>query len=152
MYKRALELGLFPSLRKLAVSTGAQVGNVSTALQLASLPEQLVAAFGSPLALQYRWAAPLKAAVERDQEGVLKEADALAKLEPRLPAKEVFDRLTGVQASSVRAAPLQFESNGQVVGHWERDAKGNASLRVKAGALSAAKEKKLLEFVSKLLA
>ncbi len=152
MYKRALDSGLFPSLRKLAAATGAQVGNVSTALQLAALPDDVVNAFGSPLMLQYRWAAPLKDALDRDADAVLREAGALAKLEPRLAAKEVFDRLTGVQASTVRPAPLQFEFNGEVVGQWEKDAKGNVLMRLKGKTLSPAKEKKLLEFITRLLA
>ena len=150
MYKRALELELFPSLRKLASATGAQASNVSTALQLASLPEELIGAFGSPLSLQYRWAVPLKAALERDPDGVLAEARALARLDPRLPAKEVLDRLTGVRATSALPAPLQFEQGGRVVGQWERDAKGNVVMRLKSGALSAAKERKLLDFLGKL--
>lgn len=152
MYKRALDEGLFPSLRKLAASVGAQPGNVSTAVQLASLPADLVAAFPSPLALQFRWAAPLAAAWERDPSGVRAIATELASLEPRLPAKEVFERLTGLQPTTARPSPTQIEFQGKVVAQWDRDAKGNLAVRVKSGALSEAKERRLLEFLRKLFA
>ena len=152
MYKRALDEGLFPSLRKLAAGVGAQPGNVSTAIQLASLPAELVAAFPSPLAMQFRWAAPLSAALERDPDAVRSLAAELTALEPRLAAKEVFERLTGVQPSSARPSPTQIESQGKVVAQWDKDGKGNLAVRVKAGALSAAKERRLLEFLQKLFA
>jgi ParB family chromosome partitioning protein len=40
---------------------------------------------------------------------------------------------------------------GRVVGSWDRDARGNVTLRLKAGTLGDAKEKRLREFVDKLL-
>ncbi len=150
MYKRALDAGLFPSLRRLAAGIGAQPGNVSTAVQLASLPAEIVDAFASPLALQFRWAAPLATAWQRDPDTVRAVARELTGLEPRLPAKEVVARLTGAQASSERAAPTRFAIRGKAAGQWDKDAKGNIEIRVKAGALSAAKERQLLEFVQKL--
>jgi ParB family chromosome partitioning protein len=150
MYKRALDEGVFPSLRKLAAAIGAQAGNVSTAIQLAALPAEVVAAFPSPLALQFRWGAALKAALERNPEGVLAHARELAAVTPRLPAKEVLARLTGVQAAPRRDAPVPLLSGSRVVGSWDRDAKGNVSVQIKAGALSPAREKRLREFLLKL--
>jgi ParB family chromosome partitioning protein len=150
MYKRALDEGLFPSLRGLASAVGAQVGNVSTAIQLASLPAEVVDAFPSPLNLQYRWGTVLKTAIDRNADEVLAQARDLATLNPKLPAKEVLARLTGVGASSQREAPMQFTSKGKVVGFWDKDAKGNVSVQIKAGALAPAKEKRLREFLEKL--
>jgi ParB family chromosome partitioning protein len=150
MYKRALDDGLFPSLRKLASAIGAQVGNVSTAIQLASLPAEVVDAFPSPLALQFRWGAALKAAIDKNPEGVLAQARELAAMQPRLTAKEVLARLTGVEAPSRRDAPVQFKSKGKVVGIWDKDPKGNVSVQIKSGSLTPAKEKRLCEFLEKL--
>jgi ParB family chromosome partitioning protein len=150
MYKRAIDEGLFPSLRRLASAIGAQVGNVSTAIQLASLPADVVDAFPSPLSLQFRWGTALKTAIDRNAEDVLAQARELAALNPKLPAKEVFARLTGVGASALREAPVQFTSKGQVVGYWDRDAKGNVTVQIKAGNLAPAKEKRLREFLEKL--
>jgi ParB family chromosome partitioning protein len=150
MYKRAIDDGLFPSLRRLASSIGAQVGNVSTAIQLASLPSEVVEAFPSPLSLQFRWGTALKTALDGNPEDVLARARELAALNPKLPAKEVLVRLTGVGASTSREAPLQFTSKGKVVGSWDKDARGNVSVQIKNGALAPAKEKRLREFLEKL--
>ena len=150
MYKRAIDDGLFPSLRKLASSIGAQVGNVSTAIQLASLPAEVVDAFPSPLNLQFRWGTALKAAIDKNPEEVLAQARDFAAMKPRLAAKEVLARLTGAAASAGRAAPIQFTSKGKVVGFWDKDPKGNVSVRIKAVGLPSAKEKRLREFLEKL--
>lgn len=151
MYKRAIDDGLFPSLRMLASSIGAQVGNVSTAIQLASLPPEMVDAFPSPLNLQFRWGTGLKTAIDKNPEGVLAQARDLAAMNPKLPAKEVLARLTGVGASTKRDAPVQLTSKGKVVGFWDKDHKGNVSVQIKAGGLPPAKEKRLREFLEKLL-
>ncbi|MEI2713950.1 MAG: hypothetical protein V9G04_11860 [Nocardioides sp.] len=84
MYKRAIDDGLFPSLRRLATSIGAQVGNVSTAIQLASLPPEVIEAFPSPLSLQFRWGTALKAAIDKSPDDVLAQARELAAMTPKL--------------------------------------------------------------------
>ena len=101
-YKRAVDEGLFPSLRKLASAIGAQVGNVSTAVQLASLPVEVVDAFPSPLNLQFRWASSLRAALDKNPEQVLTQARELAAMNPKLASKDVLARLTGAAASFSR--------------------------------------------------
>ncbi len=95
MYQRALQEGLFSSNRKLADAVGADLSNVGKALSLATLPQELVAAFESPLDLQYRWAKPLKEAWEADPAVSRVRAKELAETVPRLRAKEVFERLVG---------------------------------------------------------
>ena len=150
MYKRAIDDRLFPSLRRLASSIGAQVGNVSTAVQLATLPSEVVDAFPSPLSLQFRWGAVLKAAIDKNPDETLAQARDLAAMSPKLPAKEVLARLTGAGASTKRDAPIQLTSKGKVVGSWDKDPKGNIFVQIKAGGLSPAKEKRLRDFLEKL--
>ena len=150
MYKRAIDDGLFPSLRQLASSIGAQVSNVSTAIQLASLPSDVIDAFPSPLSLQFRWGTALKAAIDRNHEEVLTQARDLAAMQPKLAAKDVLARLTGAAVLARRNAPIQLTSQGTVVGVWDQDQKGNVSMRIKAGSLSNAKVKRLREFLEKL--
>jgi ParB family chromosome partitioning protein len=58
MYRKALDEGLYPSLRKLAESVKVDVSLVSKSVSLARLPEAVVAAFPSPLDIQFRWAQP----------------------------------------------------------------------------------------------
>lgn len=150
MYKRALDLGLFASQRQLAAAIGAHSGNVSTAIQLASLPIEVVEAFASPLDLQFRWAAELKASADRDRAGLIDRARGIAAIEPRPGPKEVLAKLIGTFESARRASFKQFMANGKVAATWEQEAKGSVVLRLKAGALSPAKERRLLEFVEKL--
>jgi ParB family chromosome partitioning protein len=149
MYRRALDAGLFPSLRQLASSIGVQPGNVSTALQIAALPDEVVQAFASPLELQFRFVAPLKAALERDEAGVLTRARALATQTPRPAAREVLARLTGQDENANLNRQTRYTLGGKVVGSCDKDAQGNVTLRFKAGALTSDKEKRLLELLAK---
>ena len=110
----------------------------------------MIEAFPSPLSLQFRWGAALKAAVDKNPDGVLAQARELGAMTPKLAAKEVLARLTGAGASTTREAPVQITSKGKVVGLWDKDPKGNVSVQIKAGSLSAAKERRLREFLEKL--
>lgn len=154
MYKRALDAGLFPSLRKLASALGVQAGNASTAVQLASLPDAVVAAFESPLVLQYRWAAQLQAALDRDQAGVLARAAELSALPAPLPGRQVLQRLVGdaAAAAAKRSKTRTFTAEGRQVGTFEKDASGAITVRLASGALDAARERRLTDFLTRLLA
>lgn len=152
MYKRALEMGLFASQRQLASAIGAQSGNVSRAIQLASLPHEIIDAFASPLELQYRSLDTINPALERDANAVLDRARELAAMEVKLPGKEVLERLMGNEST---AAPAGTKTllvvGGKQVGSWDKDARGHVTLRLKSGVLGDAKERRLREFVEKLL-
>lgn len=93
MYRRALEEGLFPSLRMLAAAVGADPGNVSRALRVAELPQELLAAFGSPLEVQFSWASKLAAAVEQDPAAAL--ARARQAVQARMAPGEAYAAITG---------------------------------------------------------
>jgi ParB family transcriptional regulator, chromosome partitioning protein len=151
MYKRALDEALFPSLRKLAAAIGVQAGNVSTAIQLAALPGDVVAAFPTPMSLQFRWAGPLKAAVDQNPDAVLALARDLAAMEPKLAAKTVLDRLLGAEAAVARTAPVVLMSRGVAVGSWDKDKRGNLAIQIKRGGLDEAGEKRLLKLLQQLL-
>ncbi|WP_157265611.1 ParB/RepB/Spo0J family partition protein [Azohydromonas aeria] len=96
MYRRALQEGLFPSQRMLAVAVGADSGNVSRAIKVAELPEELLSAFGSPLAVQFAWASDLAEAVQRDRDATLAAARLAA--QAGLAAAQVFAAITGKAA------------------------------------------------------
>lgn len=74
MYRRALDAGLFPSVRMLAKDIGRDATAVSEALRIADLPAEVVAAFRSPNDIQFRWAKPLADACAQDLAGVLTKA------------------------------------------------------------------------------
>ncbi|MDR7097491.1 ParB/RepB/Spo0J family partition protein [Hydrogenophaga laconesensis] len=103
MYKRALDSGLYPSQRKLAEDLGVDQGNVSKAVALASLPTEVLCAFSSPLAIQYRWVSPLKAAYDKDGEGVVEAAKEVVSRERRPSDESVFVILSGKASAPGRA-------------------------------------------------
>ena len=93
MYRRALDEGLFPSLRQLAAHIGRDHGDISKALGIAALPAEVAAAFASPNDIQFRWASVLTDALERDRAAVLRvAADPLLK---ELPPRRIFEPLIG---------------------------------------------------------
>lgn len=95
MYQRALDMGLFPSNRKLADAIGVDLGNLGRALSLARLPAEVVGAFNSPLDLQFRWSKPLSESHESDPAGLVGRAIALKANAQTLTARKIFEALLG---------------------------------------------------------
>ena len=93
MYARALDEGLFPSLRKMAEALGVDASNASKAISLARLPETVIAAFESPLVLQQAWASALTEAIQKNPDLVLARAKEMAGLNAKLSGPEVFKKL-----------------------------------------------------------
>lgn len=108
MYARALDEGLFPSMRKLAEDVGVEAGTASKAIALARLPEEVLAAFVSPMDLQFRWAGELTKAIQTNPESVLSKARVFPGETPRMPSAQVFKVLTGQGVS--RGNTLPFEN------------------------------------------
>lgn len=102
MYARALDSGLFSSLRKLAEEIGADPTNISKAVSLARLPEAILDSFESRLDIQYRWASDLKAALEKEPDLVLARAVDITKqrsLGNKLSSQISFNLLVGKVSS-----------------------------------------------------
>ena len=110
MYRKALSEGLFSSREHLAREIGIDPGNLSKALRLADLDPVVLAAFESPLELQYRWAKPLADAFARDRNRVLEIIKDLGATSVRLSAKQVFERLTAAAQSPVLVDAVQMSS------------------------------------------
>lgn len=96
MYRRALDAGLFPTQVMLAKAIGRGPTDVSEALRIAGLPDEVVAAFPSPNDIQFRWSKPLTDAIKRDRNGVIAAAVALAGRKPN--AAEAFAALVAPPA------------------------------------------------------
>jgi len=94
-YARVLDEGLFPSARKLSVAASIDLSQLGKALALARLPADVIAAFASPLDLQYRWAPLLTQALQKDPDQVLARARALHGSQEKLGAAQVLTRLLG---------------------------------------------------------
>lgn len=152
MYKRALDEGLYPSQRKLAEALGVDVSLVSKSLSLARLPEAVVAAFASPLEIQFRWAQPLAEALQRDPEGVLARAGSLQQGE-RPPAARVLAALLGqggaLNGSTPRRELIEGADGRQAV--LTRDAQGRVTLAFGPGALDDEAQARLAAFARSLL-
>ena len=105
MYKNALDMGLFPSSRKLAEAVGVDLGNLGKALSLARLPAEVVGAFHSPLDLQFRWAKPLTQAYENDCDAFIGRAKRVNASKHKLSSKEIFEILVGAAQGVVPYNP-----------------------------------------------
>jgi ParB family chromosome partitioning protein len=135
MYARALDQGLYPSNRQLAQAIGRDLGDVGKALSLARLPLAVVQAFGSPLALQYRWAKPLADAQQRDPDGLVARARGLKAQVGQRSAKQVFDALVAVAApAGTPAAPdIGIRIGGRQVAVVCSDERGHTLVRFAKG-------------------
>lgn len=113
--KRALDAGLFPSIRRLAEEAGIDQSNATKFVQLARLPREVVDAFASPSDIQMLWAPKLVAALDRDPQGLLARAQAIANRDPdkRAP-KAVLDELVGA-AGQGPVNGIEIRKAGQVV-------------------------------------
>jgi ParB family chromosome partitioning protein len=122
MYVRALESGLFPSMLALARAIGRSQGDVSNAIAIARLPDEVVAAFGSPREIRFSDAKVLKDAVAQAPEAVMEVAKELAAGDS-MPAPQVLKRLTDAAQEGVRSSnpPAQDAGAGAA-----KPAKGRA--------------------------
>lgn len=154
MYRRALDDGLYGSLRRLADGLGVDVSLVSKSVSLARLPEAVVAAFQSPLDIQFRWAAPLTEAMQKDPDGTLSRARAIAETRGDLSATTILSKLVGQPepASGRSASPaLMISKAGKVAARLTADAKGRALVRFEAGVLPEFKRRALVKVIEDFL-
>jgi ParB family chromosome partitioning protein len=155
MYARALDAGLYPSNRQLAMAIGRDLGDVGKAITLARLPQVVVDVFQSPMDLQFRWAKPLADLQQRDPDALVVRAKALREQRNGLSPKELFGRLVnppqGVGPSNPPEAPAEIAvragHQSAVVG---TDAKGRTVVRFDV-ALDEAKRQALVSLVERFL-
>ena len=154
MYRKALDEGLYSSLRRLAESLGVDVSLVSKSVSLARLPETVVAAFQSPLDIQFRWAAPLAEAMQKDPDGTLERARTLADARGDLNATGVFSKVIGLPDPVLNGstpATLTISKAGKVAGKLSVDSKGRAVVRFEASAFPDSKRKVLVKVIEDFL-
>ncbi|MEP6876750.1 MAG: ParB/RepB/Spo0J family partition protein [Burkholderiales bacterium] len=154
MYRKALDDGLYSSLRRLADSLGVDVSLVSKSVSLARLPDTVVAAFQSPLDIQFRWAAPLAEALQKDPDGTLERARTLAGARGDLNAAGVLCKVIGLPSPEFNGsatATLKISKAGKVAGKLTADTKGRVVVRFEAGALPDSKRKALVKVIEDFL-
>jgi len=153
MYARALDQGLYPSNRQLALAIGRDLGDVGKALSLARLPAVVVEAFPSPLDLQFRWAKPLSDAQQKDPEGLIARASAIRARQESLNARQVMEALLGAPAGVGRSNPpaeIVIERGGQPAAVLSVDARGRTHVRIDVD-LDDARRRKLQKLIEGFL-
>lgn len=154
MYRRALDEGLYPSLRRLAESLNVDVSLVSKGVALARLPDEVVAAFQSPLDIQFRWATPLAEAVKKNAEATLATARALASDRGRMVPTAIFSKLIGEPAGVLNrstADELEIRKAGKKAAVLSSDTKGRAVIRFESGALPDERRAELVSLIESFL-
>ncbi len=137
MYSRALDEGLFPSIRQLAKAIGVDFSNLSKVLNLSRLPIEVVDAFRSPNDLQFKWAGPLGDAVQKDPEAVISRARAIRSEGQERDAATVYARLLGSASATggSTAAKVKVDFGGGAFGRLSVAADGSAQLAIPAGVV-----------------
>ncbi len=154
MYRRALDDGLYSSLRRLAEGLGVDVSLVSKSVALARLPEAVVAAFHSPLDIQFRWAAALTEAMQKDPDGTLSRARALADTSSALGAAAIMASLVGLagpKTASLATQAMTISKAGKIAARVTSDAQGRTVVRFEPGALPESRRKALAKAIEDFL-
>lgn len=156
MYRRALDEGLYSSMRRLSEGLNLDLSVVSRSVALARLPEVIINAFSSPLDIQFKWAAPLTDAIQKDPDGTLQRARELlnAKAHNKLSPSAILGQLIGrldSRAGTVSVEDLTISTSGKVAARLTTDSKGRAVLRFEPDALPESKRKALAQVVQDFL-
>jgi ParB family transcriptional regulator, chromosome partitioning protein len=154
MYRKALDDGLYSSLRRLAESLGVDVSLVSKSVSLARLPDAVVEAFESPLDIQFRWASSLADAMQKDPDGTLERARVLTESRGDLNAAAVFSKLIGIADKVLNGSTptsLTISKSGKLAAKLTADNKGRAVVRFEADALPESRRKALVKLIEEFL-
>jgi ParB family chromosome partitioning protein len=118
MYRRALDEGLFPSLRQMAEKLGVDVSAVSKARDIAALPQFVLDAFSSPLAIQFRWSVLLKEALKTDADAVKARALEIVadKKDHPQPDSKVLNALCGIVRTQPQPKKEEDEDETLIIG------------------------------------
>ena len=135
MYRRALDDGLYPSLRQLAYELGIDPGGVSKAIAVARLPKEVIEVFENPTLIQYRWGRKLTLAVEKDLDNVLTQARKIRFSENPLEPADALERLLG-NTKPTQTETTDILKNGKKIGRIERKKDGSFFIDIKAGVLN----------------
>jgi ParB family chromosome partitioning protein len=157
MYRRALDDGLYPSLRKLSEALKVDVSLVSKSVALSRLPETVIEAFASPIDIQFRWAQALSEALQRDPEGLIVRARELKQAQPRPAATQVFEALIKPASASVLPAEVRSIEPQRIGGAARHgaivstDGKGRVVVQFEPGAVPTARRPELVALLEAFL-
>ncbi len=152
MYAKALDDGLFSSMRKMAEEVGVEVGNMSKYISLARLPADVLAAFKSPLELQQTWATPLVKAIQNNPELVSARVKVLFQTTPHPSSIQVFNKLIESEGVVSNNTPneRQITSGKTLLATVKEGKKGATTVDISV-ALNAEDKKQLEALLSDFL-
>lgn len=148
-YKRALELQIFPSLRRMAQALEVSHSSISKAVALADLPEEVIAAFRSPIEIQFRWGKEIADALRNDSGAVIARAQELASREMKPSGAMVTQLLCeGEKEAPVRTV-RKLGKNGEVT-LTQKD--GTVTVAFAKDAINSKKVSQLAKLIEDLVA
>lgn len=156
MYKTWLQQDLYTGQNEIARAIRRSPADISRALSVVDLPDEIVAAFRSPLELQYRDADAIKRLLQLNEPAVMEAAKTIADQERKLSRSEVLKTLAlaaqneGVGSSNTpRKTPLTAGDRKLGIATW--DTEGAGVIRLAPG-LTADAQRKVEESLAKLIA
>lgn len=122
------------SLSRLAQLSGRDKSVVSRAVELASLPDEIVAAFTSVRDLRYSDAKPLREAFEKAPENVLVEALLIKEQGEKLKGPAVVKRLVEAASGGIApcntSEPIAIKFEEKVIGELTKTKNGGAQITI----------------------
>ena len=118
MYKKALDEGLYPSLRKLAEVLGVAPSTMSEAITVAKLPVDVLNVFESRLDIQRRWGKQLTDALLKDPDLILMRANEIVherKQGKKIGSDEAFKRLMSSKQTTPVTRTVLLPGNSMTV-------------------------------------
>lgn len=117
-YARGLQSRFYETQKELAADNGRSEAHVSFALDLVALPEEVLAAFESPLQMQLKWGRELAKLLARARKSVLAKASELADRRGSLPAPQVFEELRQAARSGTKPEGSKRTGRAQIRGKY----------------------------------
>ena len=149
MYKKAIDEGLFPSLRKLSESLSIPLSNVACAIAIVNLPAVVLDAFPSRLDIQYRWPGLLNDALNKHGNLVITKAESIISERKNgavISASETLNKLIHTNGIKLSAEPVTVEKDGMKFAVIKKT-KGIVSIFFEKNKLSDSNFESLLTFI-----
>ena len=151
MYARALDEGLFDSMRKMAEALGIEPGTASKAISLTKLPKTILDSFESPLDIQFRWSSDLNEMLKNDPDVVLARANEIVTKRESgdaISSQAAFNVLVGKEVKPVAVKPKVVKVGSRVLSISERNNKVSFEL----DKLAKDKLIKIEKFIAEVMA
>jgi ParB family chromosome partitioning protein len=144
IFKFAIQTGLYSNQKHLASETDRDEGDISRAIQLADLPDEVISAFDAIGDLQYRHAKPLTDAVKRDRAKLVSTAIRIREEGGKRRPADVFSRLTHIEKPGIgRSNPvkkMRLELAGKAYGVMQSAGNGRVTIELRQAFDSATRE------------